>query len=75
MYCREIEDLALFFQEFVFGLPEKSKSCKGATYLTVISDISKYVQFNLHFASDPLLLFYTFYTSDSVITIIHHNYY
>ena len=41
-YCKQAREAALFFQEFVFGLPEKSKS-KSATYLTVASDINKYV--------------------------------
>ena len=39
--CKGIKNVALFFQEFVFGLPERSN--KGATYLTVTSDISKFV--------------------------------
>ncbi len=41
-YCKQVRDVALFFQEFVFGLPERAKG-KSATYLTVSSDISKYV--------------------------------
>ena len=41
-YCKQAKDVAMFFQEFVFGLPEKSKN-KSATYLTVTSDINKYV--------------------------------
>lgn len=40
-YCKSIKSIALFFQEFVFSLPEKST--KGATYLTVTSDITKYI--------------------------------
>ena len=39
--CKGIKNVALFFQEFVFSLPERSN--KGATYLTVTSDISKFV--------------------------------
>ena len=39
-YCKGIKNL--FLQEFVFGLPERSN--KGATYLTVTSDISKFVE-------------------------------
>ena len=41
-YCKTIKNIGLFFQEFVFGLPEKTN--KGATYLTVTSDISKFVE-------------------------------
>ena len=42
-YYPKIRDVALFFQEFVFGLPESQKG-KGAknktcTYLTISSDI------------------------------------
>lgn len=42
-YYPKIHDVALFFQEFVFGLPESQKG-KGAknktcTYLTISSDI------------------------------------
>ena len=42
MYCKQVREIALFFQEFVFGLPEKSKA-RGATYLTVTSDINKFI--------------------------------
>ena len=35
-YCKQIKDVVLFFQEYVFGLPDRSK--KSATYLTVCSD-------------------------------------
>lgn len=42
VYCKQVREVALFFQEFVFGLPEKSKG-RGATYLTVTSDINKYI--------------------------------
>ena len=41
-YCKGIKNVALFFKEFVFGLPEKSN--KGATYLTVTSDITKFIE-------------------------------
>ena len=39
-YCKQAKDVALFFQEYVFGLPDRSK--KSATYLTVCSDIQSY---------------------------------
>ena len=39
-YCKQTKDVALFFQEYVFGLPDRSK--KSATYLTVCSDIQSY---------------------------------
>ena len=42
-YCKHARDVALFVQEFVFGLPEMSKN-KGATYLTVATDINKFVE-------------------------------
>ena len=42
-YCKQAKEVATFFQEFVVGLPEKSKS-KSGTYLTVSSDIFKYVE-------------------------------
>ena len=42
MYCKQVREIALFFQESVFGLPEKSKA-RGAAYLTVTSDIHKYI--------------------------------
>ena len=41
-YCKQVKDVGLCFQESVFGLPEKSKA-RGAIYLTVTSDIAKYV--------------------------------
>ena len=40
-YNKQIYDLALFFQEFVFGLPA-SKIKKTSTYLTVSSDIQSF---------------------------------
>ena len=39
-YCKQAKDVALFFQEYVFGMPDRSK--KSATYLTVCSDIQSY---------------------------------
>ena len=39
-YCKQAKDVALFFQECVFRLPDRSK--KSATYLTVCSDIQSY---------------------------------
>ena len=44
-YCANIKPVALFFQEFVFGLPATSymKHQKSATYLTVTTDIQKFV--------------------------------
>ena len=41
-YCKQAKEVATFFQEFIFDLPERSKN-KSATYLTVTSDISKYI--------------------------------
>ena len=43
-YAKQVKDVALFFQEFVYNLPEKSKGSKNATYLTVTSDIATYVR-------------------------------
>ena len=44
-YCNHVKLVALFFQEFVFGLPATSfmKHQKGATYLTVTTDIQKFL--------------------------------
>ena len=42
LYRKGIKNVALFLQEIFFGLPERSN--KGATYLTVTSDISKFVE-------------------------------
>lgn len=42
MYSKQTKDVALFFQECVFGLPEPSKG-RSATYLTVSSDINKFL--------------------------------
>lgn len=44
-YCSHVKLVALFFQEFVFGLPATSfmKHQKSATYLTVTTDIQKYI--------------------------------
>ena len=44
-YCPQIKSVALFFQEFIFGLPATSymKHQKNATYLTVTTDIQKFV--------------------------------
>ena len=41
-YCKTIKNVAIFLQEFVFGLSDKSN--KGATYLTVTSDITKFIE-------------------------------
>lgn len=41
-YCKQAKEVAIFFQEFIFGLPKKSRN-KSATHLTVTSDISKYI--------------------------------
>ena len=41
-YCKTVKNIALFFQESVFCLPDKST--KGATYLTVTSDITKFIE-------------------------------
>lgn len=41
-YCKQAKEVAMFFQEYVFGLTKKSKN-KSATYLSVCSDICKYV--------------------------------
>ena len=38
-YCKQAKEVATFFQEYVFGLPKN----KSATYLSVCSDISKYI--------------------------------
>ena len=44
-YCTQIKTVALFFQEFIFSLPATSymKHQKSATYLTVTTDIQKFV--------------------------------
>ncbi len=43
-YSQKIKEVALFFQEFVCALPAtNSESKKNATYLSVTSDIQKYV--------------------------------
>ena len=42
-YTKEIRDVSLFIQEFVFGLPiSASKRCKGGSYLSVTTDIHKF---------------------------------
>jgi hypothetical protein len=45
VYPKQTKDVALFFQEYVFGLPEQggSRSTHSATYLTVSSDINKFL--------------------------------
>ena len=45
IYPKQTKEIALFFQEFVFGLPEQSSSrgTHSATYLTVTSDINKFL--------------------------------
>ena len=40
-YDKPVQDIALFFQEFIFGLPA-SKVKKNSTYLTVSSDIQSF---------------------------------
>ena len=44
-YCPHIKSVGLFFQEFVFKLPATSflKHQKSATYLTITTDLQKYV--------------------------------
>ena len=46
-YCDHVKLVALFFQEHVFGLPATSflKHHKTATYLTVTTDIQKFVSY------------------------------
>ena len=39
-YSKQAKELALFFQEFIFGLPDNSK--KTSTYLTVSGDILQF---------------------------------
>ena len=46
-YCKQAKEVATFFQEYVFGLPDKSKN-KSATYISVCSDISKYIHCGRH---------------------------
>ena len=41
-YCKQAKDVALFMQEFVFGLPTHDK--KSGTYLSVTTDIQSYVE-------------------------------
>ena len=43
-YAKQVKDVALFFQEFIYNLPKKSKGNKNATYLTVTSDIATSVR-------------------------------
>lgn len=43
-YCKQTKDLATFFQEFIFDIAEKSSKTKTATYLTVSSDINKFLE-------------------------------
>ena len=39
-YHKQTNDLCLFFQEFVFGLPVAGQACKkSSTYLSVTTDI------------------------------------
>ena len=39
-YHKQTNDLCLFFQEFVFGLPVAGHACKkSSTYLSVTTDI------------------------------------
>ena len=44
-YCPQVKPVALFFQEFVFKLPATSflKHQKSATYLTITTDLQKYL--------------------------------
>ena len=46
-YYPKVHDVALFFREFVFGLPENQKAkCaknKSCTYLTISSDIHNFM--------------------------------
>ena len=39
-YAKPIKEVGMFCQKNIFALPDQSK--KTATYLTVVSDISKY---------------------------------
>jgi len=41
-YCKQAKDVALFMQEFVFGLPTRDK--KSGTYLSVTTGIQSYVE-------------------------------
>ena len=40
-YAKTLKDLCLFFQEFIFGLPDTSIK-KSSTYLSVSTDIQSY---------------------------------
>ena len=44
-YARQVKEVALFVQEFVCNLPATAvdKRLKNATYLSVTTDIEKYV--------------------------------
>lgn len=46
-YCSNIKEVALFMQEYIFGLPATSglKRHKTATYLAVSTDILSYMHF------------------------------
>ncbi len=42
-YAKQVKEVSLFFQEFVFDLPESPKTSKSATYLTITSDVQKFI--------------------------------
>ena len=44
-YEKQVQEVALFFQEFIWNLPAtaEEKKQKNATYLTVTTDIQKFV--------------------------------
>jgi len=42
-YCKPLKEVCLFLQEFVFSLPSVGSRQKSATYLSVTTDIQKFV--------------------------------
>ena len=41
-YEKKVKDVAVFLQEFVFGLPDTSGTKKSASYLTITSDVQAF---------------------------------
>lgn len=41
-YEKKVKDVAVFLQEFVFGLPDTSGAKKSASYLTITSDLQAF---------------------------------
>ena len=72
-YSHEIHDIALFIQEFVFGLPQcKGGKQKTSSYLTISSDIQSFSYVSKHSHMQSCFIFLVILCMLSAITYFIH---